>query len=149
MDVWAEIEEARKGRTVVFTNGVFDVLHTGHLSLLLEAKSMGDVLVVGLNSDASARRLGKGPDRPINTLSDRAALVGALKPVDFVVPFDEDTPIETLERLRPDVHVKGGDYDADALPETPTVQAYGGRVVIVPLVAGRSSTDTIRRMGKE
>jgi rfaE bifunctional protein nucleotidyltransferase chain/domain len=146
--VWAEIEAARKGRTLVFTNGVFDVLHAGHVQLLTQARQLGGLLVVGLNTDESVRKLGKGPGRPINTLEDRLAVVSALKPVDFVVSFDESTPIELIGRLRPDVHVKGGDYEAEELPETPTVRAYGGTVVVVPLLPGRSSTEKLRRLGK-
>lgn len=148
-DVWGQIESARAGRKVVFSNGVFDVLHTGHVRLLVEAKSHGDLLVVGLNTDASVRRLGKGPDRPINTLEDRMELVSALKPVDFVVSFDEDTPVEVVRRLRPDVHVKGGDYSESDLPEASVVRELGGTVVIVPLVEARSSTETIRRIRGE
>jgi rfaE bifunctional protein nucleotidyltransferase chain/domain len=142
----AQIAEARGGKTLVFTNGVFDVLHAGHVHLLERARALGDLLVVGLNSDESVRRLGKGPDRPINPLEDRMAVVGALKPVDFVLSFEEDTPVELILALRPDVHVKGGDYDPENLPEAPAVNSYGGRVVVVPLLEGRSSTEAIRRI---
>lgn len=143
-----QIARAREGRVLVFTNGVFDVLHAGHVHLLTQARALGDLLVVGLNSDESARRLGKGPDRPVNTLSDRMAVVAALKPVDFVLSFDEDTPVELISRLRPEIHVKGGDYDPENLPEAPLVKSYGGRVVVVPLLEGRSSTETLRRQGR-
>jgi glycerol-3-phosphate cytidylyltransferase len=149
MSVWAQIEAARRGKTLVFTNGVFDVLHAGHVHLLFEAKKLGDILVVGLNSDRSARTLGKGPERPINTLEDRMAVVSALKPVDFVLSFDEATPIELIASLRPEVHVKGGDYDAEELPETPTVRSYGGTVKVISLLEGRSSTETLRRLGRK
>jgi glycerol-3-phosphate cytidylyltransferase len=144
--VLGQIERARQGKTLVFTNGVFDVLHAGHVHLLTAAREMGDVLVVGLNSDDSVRRLEKGPERPINTLQDRATVVAALRPVDFVLSFDEDTPIALIERLRPDVHVKGGDYEVELLPETLVVRSYGGRVALVPLLEGRSSTEVLRRL---
>jgi rfaE bifunctional protein nucleotidyltransferase chain/domain len=144
-----EIEESRKGKVLVFTNGVFDVLHAGHVHLLSAARAHGDVLVVGVNTDESVRRLGKAPDRPVNPLEDRVAVLGALRSVDFVVPFDEDTPVELIRSLRPDVHVKGGDYCVEDLPETPVVKSYGGRVVVVPLLEGRSSTETLRRLRGE
>lgn len=141
------IEQAlalREGKRLVFTNGVFDILHAGHVGYLAAARNFGELLIVGLNSDASARRLGKGEDRPINTLEDRAAVIGALRAVDGVVAFEEDTPIKLIEILRPEVHVKGGDYEADLLPETPVVRGYGGEVVILPTLAGRSSTRIIQ-----
>jgi rfaE bifunctional protein nucleotidyltransferase chain/domain len=147
--VLEQIAEARRGKTLVFTNGVFDVLHAGHVHLLVSAKALGDILVVGLNSDESVRRLGKGPGRPVNPLEDRMAVVAALKPVDYVLSFAEDTPVELIGRLQPDVHVKGGDYDPENLPEARIVKSYGGRVVVVPLLAGRSSTETLRRQGRE
>src|SRR5690349_20607940 len=131
--VWAEIQAARKGKTLVFTNGVFDVLRAGHVQLLTQARRLGDLLVVGLNTDESVKKLGKGPERPINELSDRMTVVAALKPVDFVVSFSEETPINLIERLKPEIHVKGGDYNPDELPETPTVRAYGGTVMVLPL----------------
>ena len=143
------IEEARRAKTLVFTNGVFDVLHAGHVRLLTQARALGDLLVVGLNTDASARRLGKGPERPLNVLEDRTAVVAALRAVDFVVSFDEDTPVELIRQLKPEVHVKGGDYKASDLPEAPVVESYGGRVVVLPLLEGRSTTSTIRKMRAE
>ena len=149
MDVWAEIEAARRGKKLVFTNGVFDVLHAGHVHLLNEASKLGDLLVVGLNSDNSVRQLGKGPERPINQLEDRMTVVSALKPVDFVVSFDETTPVALIQRLKPDVHVKGGDYEVEDLPETPLVRSYGGTVIVVPMLEGRSSTETLRRLGRQ
>ncbi len=113
----AQLEAARlRGQTIVFTNGVFDILHAGHIQFLRQAKALGDLLVVAINSDASARRL-KGKNRPINSERDRAALVAALDPVDFVLLFDEDTPTEMIRLLRPAIHVKGGDYADEALPE--------------------------------
>ena len=113
-------------RPIVFTNGVFDVLHRGHASYLALARELGASLVVALNTDASARRLGKGPDRPLNTEGDRAALIAALESVSMVTFFDEDTPLELITSLRPDILVKGGDYDMDTLAETAVVKAYGG-----------------------
>lgn len=147
--MFERIEVARQGKVLVFTNGVFDVIHAGHVHLLTQARVLGDLLVVGLNTDESAKRLGKGPDRPVNGLEDRMAVVAALKPVDFVVSFDQDTPVEVIRELRPEVHVKGGDYRAEDLPETPTVESLGGRVVVLPLLEGRSSTATLRKLRGE
>ncbi|HEY3266496.1 MAG TPA: D-glycero-beta-D-manno-heptose 1-phosphate adenylyltransferase [Armatimonadota bacterium] len=132
----------RAGRTVVFTNGCFDILHVGHIRALEAARALGDILVVGVNSDDSVRRL-KGDARPIVPEAERAEMLAALKPVDFTVIFHEDTPVETIAALKPDVHVKSGDYNADSLPETPIVRSYGGRVEIVPFVHGFSTTDLI------
>lgn len=139
------LETSRAGRTVVFTNGCFDILHVGHLRYLEAAKTLGDVLVVGVNSDVSVRGL-KGPDRPVVGEKERAEMVAGLKPVDYVVIFCEATPVETIEVLRPDVHVKGGDYGPDDLPEAATVRSYGGRVVIVPFVPGASTTEILARV---
>jgi D-beta-D-heptose 7-phosphate kinase/D-beta-D-heptose 1-phosphate adenosyltransferase len=130
------------GKSIVFTNGVFDILHVGHVELLRRAKALGDVLVVGLNSDASTQRL-KGPTRPINAERDRLALVSALEPVDFAVLFDEDTPEQLIRTLRPDVHVKGGDYQPADLPESKAVAEVGGRIEILPFVEDRSTTRVI------
>lgn len=139
-------EEARRlGRAVVFTNGCFDVLHRGHVDLLAAARREGDLVVVGLNSDASVRRL-KGPDRPWIPEEDRAAILAALAAVDLVVVFPEDTPRELVEALGPDVLVKGGDYREDEVVGGDVVRARGGRVVIAPLTPGRSSTDLRARM---
>ncbi len=134
-----------QNQKIVFTNGCFDVLHAGHIALLQRAKALGDRLVVGLNSDASVRRL-KGDSRPIHDQNARAAVLNSLRCVDAVTIFEEDAPIETIRALRPSVHVKGGDYDAENLPETPVVRQSGGEVVIVPLVEGFSSTRAIERM---
>jgi rfaE bifunctional protein nucleotidyltransferase chain/domain len=139
-----QIAAARAGKTLVFTNGVFDILHAGHVACLEAARELGDLLIVGLNSDESVRRLGKGPERPINPLEDRARVVGALRCVDGVLAFGEDTPVELIERLRPDIHVKGGDYRPEDLPETPVIEAYGGRVVVIPLLEGRSTTRIVQ-----
>ncbi len=135
----------RAGKRLVLTNGVFDILHAGHVRYLEEASRLGDLLIVGINSDASARGLGKGPDRPINPVDDRLAVLSALRCVAGVVVFEEPTPIALIEALRPEVHVKGGDYQADRLPETPLVQSYGGEVVILPLLHGRSTTEILRK----
>lgn len=136
--------ELRKGKKLVFTNGVFDILHAGHVRYLAQARELGDLLIVGMNSDASVRRLGKGDDRPMNPVEDRAAVLGALRAVDGVVMFEEDTPIEVIKVLKPEIHVKGGDYDVEAMPETPVIRAYGGEVVIMPTLAGKSTTSLIQ-----
>ena len=135
----------RRGKTVVFTNGCFDLVHAGHVRALETARQFGDVLVVGVNSDSSVRRL-KGDTRPIVPEMQRAELIAALKPVDYVVIFPEINPIETIRLLRPDVHVKSGDYRAEDMPETPYVLDGGGRVEIVPLLAGLSSTGIVERI---
>jgi len=132
----------------VFTNGVFDVLHRGHVTYLQQARALGAALVVAVNSDASARQLGKGPDRPLNDEMDRALVVAALQAVDHVVLFDEATPCEMIERIRPDVYVKGGDYDVDRLRETELVRGWGGRAVAIPFVDGYSTTGLVERIRK-
>ena len=131
---------------VVFTNGVFDVLHCGHATYLAQARQLGASLVVALNTDASARRLGKGPERPLNRQEDRAVLIAALESVSLVTWFDEDTPLELIAELKPDVLVKGGDYDMDSLAETAVVKAYGGRALAIPFVAGYSTTALVRKI---
>jgi len=133
-------------RPLVFTNGVFDLLHRGHASYLAHARALGASLVVGLNSDASARGLGKGPDRPVNGGADRAALLAALASVDLVTLFDEPTPLDLMRLVRPDVYVKGGDYDIEALPETALVRGWGGRALALPFVDGYSTTALLRRL---
>ncbi len=140
------VNSLRAQGPVVFTNGVFDVLHRGHASYLAQARSLGGSLVVALNSDASARRLGKGPDRPLNNELDRAALMAALASVSLVTWFDEDTPLELITELRPDVLVKGGDYDMSKLPETQVVLAYGGRARAIPFVDGYSTTALVTKI---
>jgi D-beta-D-heptose 7-phosphate kinase/D-beta-D-heptose 1-phosphate adenosyltransferase len=132
-------------RRIVFTNGVFDILHRGHVTYLARAKGLGDVLVVGVNSDASVHRL-KGPTRPINGLDDRVAVLEALSPVDLVVPFDEDTPERLIEQVRPNVFVKGGDYRRETLPEAPLVERLGGSVRILPFTEDRSTSGVIERV---
>lgn len=131
---------------VVFTNGVFDLLHPGHIDVLLGARRRGDLLVVGLNSDASARRLGKGPDRPVRSESERAYVVAGLAMVDVVVVFNEDTPLESVRALRPDVLVKGGDYTEATIVGAAEVRAWGGDVVVIPLTPGQSTTSIIRKL---
>lgn len=136
----------RAAGPVVFTNGVFDVLHRGHASYLAQARSLGGSLVVALNSDASAKRLGKGPDRPLNNEADRAALIAALEAVSMVTWFDEDTPLELITELRPDILVKGGDYDMSKLAETKVVEAYGGHALAIPFVDGYSTTALVKKI---
>lgn len=133
------------GQRVVFTNGCFDVLHRGHVEYLAEAREMGDALVVGLNSDASVCRL-KGPDRPLNAEHDRAIVLAALESVDAVTIFPEDTPLELISELLPDVLVKGGDYQVGDIVGAKQVENAGGRVAVVPLVPDRSTTRLIQRM---
>lgn len=137
---------AGERRTVVFTNGVFDLLHAGHIDVLRAARAEGDGLVVGLNSDASVRRLGKGPDRPVRTQAERAYVLAALEMVDAVVVFDEDTPLELVRVLAPDVIVKGGDYAPATVVGAAEVTARGGRVVIVPITPGHSTTATVEKL---
>jgi rfaE bifunctional protein nucleotidyltransferase chain/domain len=131
-----------RGGTVVATGGCFDVLHAGHLASLEAARDLGDCLVVLLNSDASVRRL-KGPGRPVHAAADRARLLEALGCVDAVAVFEDDDPVDTLERLRPDVWVKAGDYAVEDLPEAATVERAGGRVVLVPYLGGHSTTSIL------
>lgn len=133
------------GQRIVFTNGCFDILHTGHVRYLKAARSLGDCLAVGLNSDVSVRRL-KGPERPVNAEADRAEVLDALFAVDYVTIFDEPTAEDLIARIRPDVYVKGGDYTLETLPEAKIVQQYGGRVAFVDLVPGRSTTKVIEKL---
>ena len=142
----APARQAALPRPIVFTNGVFDVLHCGHATYLAQARQLGASLVVALNTDASARRLGKGPERPLNRQEDRAALIAALESVSLVTWFDEDTPLELITELRPDVLVKGGDYDMERLAETAVVQAYGGRALAIPFVDGYSTTALVKKI---
>lgn len=130
---------------VVFTNGVFDLLHQGHVDVLNEARREGAALIVGINSDASVRRL-KGPDRPVRSAPERAYVLAALEAVDAVVVFDEDTPLALVEKLEPDVIVKGGDYSPETIVGADVVRARNGRVVVVPLVPGQSTTSIIEKL---
>ena len=135
-------------RPLVFTNGVFDLLHRGHVTYLAQARAMGAALVVALNGDASARRLGKGPDRPVNGLEDRLALVAALESVSAVTWFDEDTPAALIEAIRPDVLVKGGDWPVEKIVGARETLARGGKVVSVPFEHQRSSTALLEKIRK-
>lgn len=137
----------KEGKKIVFTNGCFDILHVGHMRYLEEAKSFGDYLFVGVNSDESVRRL-KGPTRPINNEQDRAELLAGLKSVDYTVVFTEDTPVELIEELKPSIHIKGGDYKKEDLPETKVVESYGGEVYIVSLIEGKSTTNVVKKIQK-
>lgn len=133
------------GQRIVFTNGCFDILHVGHVRYLGAARALGDCLVVGLNSDASVRRL-KGPERPVNEEADRAEVLDALRAVDYVTIFDEPTAAELIKIIRPDVYVKGGDYTIATLPEAKIVRGYGGRVEFIDLVPERSTTRVIEKL---
>lgn len=137
----------QKGCKVVFSNGCFDILHAGHITYLKEAKKLGDLLVIGVNSDASVRRL-KGQDRPVNSLEDRLLLLSALEYVDYVVPFEEDTPLELIQKIEPDVLVKGGDYKIDQIVGAKEVIDRGGMVRVLPFVDGKSTTQIIEKMQK-
>lgn len=142
----AEVHGWNWPRPLVFTNGVFDVLHRGHVVYLAAARELGAALLVAVNSDSSASQLGKGPDRPLNRELDRLLVVAALESVSFVTTFDEPTPCELLKRCRPDVYVKGGDYDMEALQETRLVRSWGGRSVSIPFVDGYSTSALVRRI---
>lgn len=131
---------------VVLTNGVFDILHRGHVTYLAQAREEGASLVVAVNTDASVKRLGKGDDRPINTCADRMAVLAALEAVSLVVEFDEDTALEVVQEGRPNIYVKGGDYQMDAIPEGQAVLAYGGKVVAIPFEHDRSTSKLLSRV---
>lgn len=130
---------------LVFTNGVFDILHAGHVAYIQEARKLGDRLVLGLNSDTSVRSI-KGPKRPLNTERDRAAVLAALRAIDAVVIFDEDTPLELVKYILPDIMVKGGDYTRQTIVGADVVEANGGRVITIPLLEGRSTTGVVERI---
>ena len=140
------VQLAQMQRPMVFTNGVLDVLHRGHVMYLAQARKLGNSLLVALNTDVSARRLGKGPDRPINNENDRACVIAALSSSTLVTWFDEDTPLQLLNQVRPDIFVKGGDYDITQLAETRLVQSWGGSAVTLPFVAGYSTTTLVRKI---
>jgi len=133
-------------KPVVFTNGVFDVLHRGHVAYLHEARQLGGSLVVAVNADASARMLGKGPDRPLNKAEDRAAVLAGLASVSLVTFFDERTPVNLIKEARPDLYVKGGDYDMETLEETAVVRSWGGEALAIPFVDGYSTTSLVKRI---
>ena len=130
----------------VFTNGVFDVLHRGHVVYLAQARALGGSLIVALNTDASVKRLGKGDDRPLNKDADRAIVMASQESVSLVTWFDEDTPQELIAQIRPDILVKGGDYDMSKLPETKLVESWGGHALALPFVAGYSTTQLVNRI---
>ncbi len=131
---------------VVLTNGVFDILHRGHVTYLAQARALGSALVVAVNTDASVKRLNKGPERPINTCNDRMAVLAALEAVSLVVEFDEDTALEVVQQAHPDIYVKGGDYQMDAIPEGQAVLAYGGRAVAIAFDYDRSTTQLLAKV---
>jgi rfaE bifunctional protein nucleotidyltransferase chain/domain len=135
-----------RGRVVVFTNGVFDILHPGHVRYLRDARALGDLLIVGVNSDRSVKALAKAPNRPINSETERAEVLGALASVDAVVIFDEDTPHEIIKALQPDILVKGADWGENAIVGRDVVEARGGRVVRIELAEGYSTTKIIERV---
>lgn len=136
-------------RPLVFTNGVFDILHRGHASYLAQARELGASLVVGVNSDASVKMLGKGEDRPINTETDRQALLAALASVDMTVLFAEQTPVNLIAKIRPDIYVKGGDYEIDRLEETRLVKTWGGKAIAIPFLYERSTTTLLGKIRKK
>ena len=133
-------------KPVVMTNGVFDILHRGHVTYLAQARSLGGSLVVAANTDASVKRLGKGDDRPLNNCEDRMALLAALESVSLVVPFDEDTALEAVLQARPEIYAKGGDYDMTAIPEGKAVLAYGGKAVAIDFEHDRSTTKLLAKV---
>jgi len=139
-----QLLKKRGRRKVVFTNGCFDIVHAGHVTYLEKAASLGDLLIVALNSDASTSRL-KGPSRPINPLQDRCKVIGALESVDYVTWFEEDTPLELIRKLTPNVLVKGGDYEVRKIVGYEEVKARGGAVKVIPFLEGRSTTGIIQR----
>jgi len=144
-----QVQNGGVARPLVFTNGVFDLLHRGHVTYLDAAAQLGATLVVAINTDASVRRLGKGDDRPLNPQADRAALLAALASVALVTSFEEDTPLDLIAQLRPDVIVKGGDYDMDSLPESALVRGWGGQALAIPFVHQRSTTGLVRRIRQD
>ncbi len=146
IEQWREqITKQSNKPSIIFTNGVFDILHRGHIAYLAEARALGDLLVVALNSDESVRQL-KGPDRPVHTLADRLLLMASLSIVDIVTFFDETRPLEIIKKVVPDIHVKGGDYKAEDLPETPLVKKLGGQIKIISFVDGYSSSRIIAKI---
>ena len=149
-DLLAEVARLKNaGQRIVFTNGCYDILHPGHVDLLARARALGDVLILGLNSDNSVRRLGKAPDRPVNPFSVRAFVLAHLASVDYVIVFDEDTPFELVRAIRPHVLVKGGDWPLDRIVGNDIVQADGGEVYSLPLLPGFSTTSMIARIRKQ
>ena len=137
-----------KHRTIVTSNGCFDILHSGHVEYLEGASKLGDILIIGINSDSSVKKI-KGPDRPVNSERDRASIMASLGFVDYCVIFNEDTPEELLKIIKPDIHVKGGDYNADDIIEKKIVEENGGIIKILPLVQGYSTTGILERLSKK
>lgn len=137
---------AQLPQPVVLTNGVFDILHRGHVTYLAQARTLGAALVVAVNTDASVKRLGKGDDRPLNNCDDRMAVLAALAAVDLVVPFDEDTALEIVREARPQIYAKGGDYDMTAIAEGQAVLAYGGRAIAIDFAHDRSTTKLLNKV---
>lgn len=133
-------------KPIVMTNGVFDILHRGHVTYLAQARALGAALVVAVNTDASVKRLGKGDDRPLNTCADRMAVLAALESVSLVVEFDEDTALQAVVAVRPDIYVKGGDYDMTAIPEGQAVLAYGGQAVAIDFEHDRSTSKLLAKV---
>ena len=140
-------ERQARGEKIVFTNGVFDLLHVGHLRYLQEARALGDALLIAVNSDSSVKRI-KGPTRPLVTERERAEILDGLRCVDYVTLFDTPTPVPVIEIVRPLLYVKGGDYTVDTLPETPVVRSYGGEVIILGFTEGRSTTRLVNSMSQ-
>lgn len=140
---------AQLARPIVLTNGVFDILHRGHVTYLAQARALGASLVVALNSDASARQLGKGSDRPLNSYEDRAAVLASLEAVSLVIGFVDRLPLPVIDIIKPDVYVKGGDYSIDELPEAKLVRSYGGRAIAIPWVHDRSTSGLLSRIRSE
>lgn len=139
------IKNSLQGKKIVFTNGCFDILHKGHVQYLLQARELGDVLWLGLNSDASVKKL-KGASRPINSEEDRAYVLASLEAVSYITIFPEQTPIELLKLIQPQIHTKGGDYKAESLPETKTILSWGGEVKILPFLPGKSTTGILKKL---
>jgi rfaE bifunctional protein nucleotidyltransferase chain/domain len=142
----AQVESQQWVRPLVFTNGVFDVLHRGHVAYLAAARDLGATLLIGVNTDVSARALGKGPDRPLNREEDRLLVLAGLQSVSWLTLFDESTPCKLIERCRPDLYVKGGDYNIETLEETRLVRSWGGRSVAISFVSGYSTTSLLQRI---
>ena len=140
-----DLLENLKGKKIVFTNGCFDILHIGHVKYLKESKKFGDILIVGLNSDSSVKKL-KGETRPINNEADRAGVLDELKSVDYVIIFEENSPVELLNIIKPDVYTKGADYTTDTLPEAKTVINNGGKIEFISFVEGKSTTNIIKKI---
>lgn len=138
------LRKSLDGKKIVFTNGCFDLLHPGHVEYLCRARDLGDLLWLGLNSDASVQRL-KGPSRPINSIEDRARVLAGLGCVDLISGFEEDTPLELISKIKPSIHTKGGDYKKENLPEYPLILSLGGEVVILPFLEGKSTTAILEK----